>query len=90
MKIKIQKQEIDLETEQLELIVKISGNLGELVNMDQMHGRDGLIRQIQYRLADIITDKIVEAKSEEIIKQIDLDYIIKQVQLKVISNISKN
>lgn len=84
MKIKLEKSEIDTEAKSLAVLVSATITITEIES--QRYG--SINEKIEKAIAEEISDRFVELKSEEIINKIDIESIVKSVKFNVIAQLS--
>ena len=85
--IKITKEDLNFDTNELKVSIDAVVDMAALIEGDYSRNRDGAERQILNMLVERVTESYLEKYQDEIIKGIDIEAIIKRVQLRVITKI---
>jgi len=87
--VKIKDQVLDLDKKMIKGAIDFNIDLVQLTESSHYHGRASLQDMILKKMESSITSKYLEAMEDEIVKKIDLDTLVKRVQLKIVDRISK-
>jgi len=88
MKIKINDSLIDFDKNKIKFSLDFEDDLNNLLKQNHAYGYRGVEDGIMYKLVELICEKMMEEKADELVNRIDLDAIIKRVQIKMVSNLA--
>jgi len=88
LEIKLKEEKFNIETKQLKAILDFSLNFDEMIRPSYSSSRGDIVGQIHNELMRLVVDRFMEQYADEIIKRVDLDALVKRVQLNVLTRIS--
>lgn len=87
MIIEVKESKVDLTTREIELVLNASIKVEELST--ERYGRDPVFEKIQGKVADALAEKILNsAMSSDIMAKVDIEFIVKRIQMHVISGLT--
>ena len=85
MEVRIKDSEINLSTEKIKALIELEVSINAIIDL----GRKNVSDRISEQVADILTEKILENHSDIILKKVNIESIVKQIQLKVVSRMTE-
>lgn len=89
IKIKSIKETLDVRTNILDMVLKISYKFNNHYDNDMARLERNIVRAIEDKIIDIVTDRYMMEFADQVIKKIDLETIVKRVQLQVVQRINQ-
>lgn len=87
MKIKIDTVAYDTAAKELHTVLSFVVSLEDL-SKDKGYGRDSFSEQVVSRVSTTVAQKVIEQFEDELIKKVDMEAIVKKIQLLVVQSVT--
>jgi hypothetical protein len=87
VEVTISKEKVSLDRKDIELVLRVQSKLEDFAQGDFRYGESGIVAKVTDLVSAKIEQRIMDEMSDEIIKKIDLEMIIKRVQLRIVDRI---
>lgn len=89
IKLKVNDEFYDIKKQQLKMSMDVIYDFSQHDTGYIAQMRIAITQQIEHKIVNIVTDRYVEEYCDEIIKKVDLEAIIKRVQLATVNRVAR-